>query len=155
METSWCGHNENEDSTLPGRVCPLSYVCLFVAWLSRHAQATGLSPSPSVPLIMVVFSLPVTYLGHFGDRCLVGPIQEPWLVVVDVLDLDDELGLGLQGSVRQAVAGLCSEDVLGLHLPIQPLDGVNVPRAVVDGEGGACAFTCQDVLNGAVAFVHV
>lgn len=98
---------------------------------------------------------PLTYLGHFGHSCVVGPVQKPGLVVVDVLDLHDELRLGLQRHVRPAVAGLCAENVLGLYLPVQPLDGVDVPRAVVDGEGGAGAFARQDVLNGAVALIHV
>lgn len=97
----------------------------------------------------------LTYFGHFGHRRLVRSVQKLRLVVVDVLDLYDELGLGLQRPVGQAVAGLGAEGVLGLHLPVQPLDGVDVARAVVDGEGGAGALAGQDVLNGAVAFVHV
>jgi len=32
---------------------------------------------------------------------------------------------------------------------------VDVPGAVVDGEGGAGALAAQDVPDGAVAFVHV
>lgn len=86
---------------------------------------------------------------------MVGSIQKLRLVVVDVLDLDDKLGLGLQRPVRQAVSGLGTEHVLGLDLAVEPLDGVDVPRAVIDGEGGAGALARQDVLNGAVAFVHV
>lgn len=54
----------------------------------------------------------LTYFGHFGYSGVVGPIQEPRLVVIDVLDLDDELGLGLQRPVRQPVAGLGPQDVL-------------------------------------------
>lgn len=86
---------------------------------------------------------------------MVRPVREPGLVVVDILDLDDELGLGLQRPVCQPVSGLSSEDVLGLDLAVQPLDGVDVARAVVDGEGGTGAFARQDVLDGAVAFIHV
>lgn len=97
----------------------------------------------------------LTCLRHFWDGGPVGSVQEPGLVVVDVLDLDDELGLGLQGPVSQAVPGLSAEHVLGLHLPVQPLDGVDVARGVVDGEGGAGALARQDVLNGPVPFVHV
>lgn len=97
----------------------------------------------------------LTYFGHFGHSCLVGPVQKPGLVVVDILDLYDELGLGLQRPVRQAVPGLGTENVLGLYLPVEPLDGVDVPRAVVDGEGGAGALARQDVLDGAVALIHV
>ncbi len=119
--------------------------------LSMHRQQLSFCLHPSVCLHLHL----LTYFGHFGYRRLVGSIQKPWLIVVDVLDLYDELGLRLQRPVRQAVAGLSTEDVLGLHLPVQPLDGVDVPRAVIDGEGGAGALACQDVLNGAVAFIHV
>lgn len=119
--------------------------------LNMHRQQFSFHLQPSVRL-----RLPrLTYFGHFRYSCLVGPVQKPWLIVVDVLDLYDKLRLGLQRPVRQAVAGLGAEDVLGLHLPVQPLDGVDVPRAVVDGEGGARALARQDVLNGAVAFIHV
>lgn len=97
----------------------------------------------------------VTYVGHLGHGRVVGPVRELGLVVVDVLDLHHELRLGLQRLVRQAVAGLRPQEVLGLHLAVQPLDGVDVPRAVVDGEGGAGALARQDVLDGAVASVHV
>lgn len=97
----------------------------------------------------------LTNLGHLGHGGDVGPVQEPGLVVVDVLDLDDELGLGLQWAVRLPVAGLGSQDVLRLDLTVQPLDGVNVACAVVDGEGGAGALARQNVPDGAVAFVHV
>lgn len=54
----------------------------------------------------------LTYIGHFGYSGAIGPIQESRLVVVDVLDLDDELGLGLQRPVGQPVAGLGPQDIL-------------------------------------------
>lgn len=96
-----------------------------------------------------------TYLGHLRHRRSIGSVQELGFVVVDVLDLDDELGLGFQRPVGEAVAGLSSQHVLSLDLTVQPLDGVDVARAVIDGEGGAGAFARQDVLDGPVAFVHV
>lgn len=97
----------------------------------------------------------LTYLRHLRHSGEVGPVQEPGLVVIDVLDLDNELGLGLQWPVCLPVAGLGSEDVLRLNLAVQPLDGMDVACAVINGEGGSGALTRQDVPDGAVAFVHV
>lgn len=116
-----------------------------------YRKQFNFSPCPSA--FMSVYTR--TYFGHFRHRRLVGSVQKPRLVVVDVLDLDDELGLGLQRPVCQAVTGLGTEDILGFHLPVQPLNGMDVPRAVVNGEGGARALTRQDVLYGAVPFIHV
>lgn len=145
METS-----NGDDSE--GLLCTLLFVSV-AAISDKHAQGTFsfLSPSMCSPCFLLL----LTYVGHLGHRCLVGTIWKLRLVVVDVLDLHDELGLGLQGPVRQAVACLRAEHVLGLHLAVQPLDGVDVPGAVVDGEGGARPLARQDVLNGAVTFVHV
>lgn len=97
----------------------------------------------------------LTYLGHLRHSGEVGPVQKPGLIVVDVLDLDNELGLGLQWPVRLPVAGLGSEDVLRLNFAVQPLDGVDVACAVINGEGGSGALARQDVPDGAIAFVHV
>lgn len=99
--------------------------------------------------------LTLTYFGHFWHGSCVWSIHKPWFIVIDVLDLDDELRFRLQGPVRQAVAGLGSEQILGLNLPVQPLDGVDVPCAVINGERAACSLTRQDVLDGAVPFVHI
>ena len=121
----------------------------FRTRLSVFPPAPPLLPPPFPALAWL------TDLGHLRYGGLVGPIQEAWLVVIDVLDLDDELGLGLQGPVRQPVASLGAEHVLGLDLTVQALDGVDVPCAVVDGERGARPFACQDVLDGAIAQVHV
>lgn len=68
-----------------------------------------------------------TDIRHLRDSGHVRVLGEPRLVVVDVVDLDDELGLTLQRLVGEAIDGFGVEDVVGLLLPVQPLGGVDVP----------------------------
>lgn len=82
-------------------------------------------------------------------------MQELWRVVVDVLDFDDELGRRFQRLVGLPVHCLGRQCVLGLLLAVQGLGGVDVARLVVDDEDGSGSFTGQDVLDVAVARVHV
>lgn len=138
----------SDSANSAGLLCTLLLFAPFKTNPTKHAQAI-------VHPICLPLRLLLTNFGHLRNGCLVGPIQKLRLVVVDVLDFDDELRLGLQRPVRQAVAGLSTEDVLGLHLPVQPLDGMDVPCAVVNGEGGAGTLACQYILNGPVAFIHV
>lgn len=82
-------------------------------------------------------------------------MQELWRVVVDVLDLDDELGRRFQRLVGLPVHRLGCQRVLGLLLAVQGLGGVDVARLVVDNEDGSGSFPRQDVLDVAVTRVHV
>lgn len=97
----------------------------------------------------------LTDVRHFGHSGRVDVFGEPRLVVVDVVDLDDELGLALQRLVGEAVDGLGVEDVVGLLLPVQPLGGVDVPRLLVYLEEGPRALPREDVPHAPVASVAV
>lgn len=80
----------------------------------------------------------VGHLGYGGSERAVG---EGRCVVVHILNLDDELGLGLHGVVRDAVDGSSVEDVVVLLLTVQALGGVNVSCRLINGEDGASAFS--------------
>lgn len=96
-----------------------------------------------------------TYGGPLSHLGRVGAIQELWLVVIDILDFDDELGLRFHQTVGVPVPGLGPEGVVGLLFPIQPSGGVNVPCALIDAENRRSAFTGQDVSHLAVTFIHI
>lgn len=94
----------------------------------------------------------VGHLGHLGDVRVLG---EARLIVVDVVDLDDELGLALQRLVGQPVDGLGVQDVVGLLLAVQPLGGVDVAGLLVDLEQRPGALAGEDVTHAAVSSVAV
>lgn len=96
-----------------------------------------------------------TDVGHLWNPCHVRVLGEARLVVVDVVDLDDELGLALQRLVGETVDGLGVQDVVGLLLAVQPLGGVDVPRLLVDLEEGPRSLPCEDVPHAAVSSVPV
>lgn len=96
-----------------------------------------------------------TYFGHLRDMGHVWVLGEARLVVVDVVDLDDELGLALQCLVGEAIDSFGMEDVVGLLLPVQPLGGVDVPRLLVDLEQGPRPLPCQDVPHASISSVSV
>lgn len=58
-----------------------------------------------------------TWRRHLGDAGAVGSVREARLVVVDVLNPDDELGLWFQGNAAHSVHGLGPQGVGGLLLP--------------------------------------
>lgn len=127
----------------------------FASGFCGVQQAQGLTgerrrfPSPRPPL-----SRPTDggQLRHAAD---VGPLQEAWLAVVDVLHLDDELRLGLQQLVRLPVPGLRPQRVEGFLLPVQALGGVDVTCDLIDEEDGPCALPGDRVLDGAVSLIRV
>lgn len=94
----------------------------------------------------------VRALGH-GSR--VDLLTEVRLVIVDVVELDDELGLRLQLLSRPLVDHCGFEDIKGLLLPIQAAGGVEIPVVLVDDEYVASSLTRQNVLDQAVAVVLV
>lgn len=94
----------------------------------------------------------VRHLRHPGRVRVPGEARR---VVVDVVDLDDELGLALQRLVGLPVDGFGVEDVEGLLLSVQPLGGVDVPRIFIDLEEGPGPLPGEDVLHAAVASVRV
>lgn len=97
----------------------------------------------------------LTDVRHFRHSGRVDVLGEPRLVVVDVVDLDDELGLALQRLVGEAVDGLGVEDVVGLLLPVQPLGGVDVPGLLVYLEEGPRALPGEDVPHAPVASIAI
>lgn len=97
----------------------------------------------------------LTNVGHLGHPGVVGPVQEFRRIVVDVLHLDDELGGRLQRFVGVPGHRLRRQRVLSLLLAVQRLGGVDVARVVIDDEDGSRALARQDVLDVAVARVHV
>lgn len=68
-----------------------------------------------------------THIGPLRHVSVVGLVQELGGVVVNVLDLDDELGRRLQRSVGVPVHRLSHQRVLGSLLSVQGLGGMNVP----------------------------
>ena len=100
-------------------------------------------------------TFPRTYGRQLCHAAYIRPFQELGLAVVDVLHLDDELRLGLQGVARQPVQGLSPQGVEGLLLPVQTLRGVDVSRELVDDEDGPGAFAGDGVLDGSLALVRV
>lgn len=92
---------------------------------------------------------PLSHPGH------VRSIQELGLVVVDVLDLDDELGLGFERQVGVSVSSLSSQCVVRLLFPIQAFGGVYVSGVLINGEDGHCSFAAQDVPHLSVTFIQV
>lgn len=118
----------------------------------------ALRTKPEAPFHQLsITSLPIllTNIGHLRHPGVVRPVQELWWVVVDVLDLNDELGRRFQRLVGLPVHRLRRQRVLGLFLAVQGLGGVDVTRLVVDDEDGSGSFPGQDVLDVAVARVHV
>ena len=97
----------------------------------------------------------LTYWRHLRDTGRIRSFQEPGLVIVNVLDLDYELWLGLQRPAGEQVHGLGAQCVERLHLSVQALQGVDVPRRLVDGENGAGSLAGEGVLHYAVALVQV
>ena len=68
-------------------------------------------------------------------------------VVVDVLDLDDELGLGLHWLLGAPFDGLRLEHVEGLLLAVQLAARADLARVLVDLEGVASSLSRQDVAD--------
>lgn len=89
-------------------------------------------------------------LRHTADVHLLAELR---LVVIDVVELDDELGLGLQSAARLFAHHRGSEDVQSLLLAVQAASGVQVAIILVDDKDGAGAFARQDVPNFAVVLV--
>lgn len=77
------------------------------------------------------------------------------LVIVDVVELDGEVGLRLQLLPRPFVDHRGFEDVKGLLLAIQAAGGVQVAVILIDDKNGAGPLARQNVLDQAVAAVLV
>lgn len=95
----------------------------------------------------------LTNFCHLRHRCDEGSVCELGGIVINILNFNNELRLGLQGFVGIAVDGLGVENVMGFLLPVQTLGGVDVSRYLVDDEDSTRPFPAQDVSDGAVAFV--
>lgn len=82
----------------------------------------------------------LTHRRHLWNSCRVWAIQKFGFVVVDILNFDDKLRLGLHGFVGEPVQSLSSERVVGLLLTIQSLGGMNIPSVLINNENGTCPF---------------
>lgn len=91
-------------------------------------------------------------LGHAADVHLLAELR---LVVVDVVEFDDELGLGFQFLARLFVHHCGSEDVERLFLAVQAASGLQIAVILVEDKDGAGAFARQDVQHVAVVLVLV
>lgn len=89
----------------------------------------------------------------YGSR--VDLLTEVRLVIVDVVELDGELGLRLQLLSRPLVDYCSFEDIKGLLLPIQAAGGVKIPVALVNDENVASSLARQNILDQAVSVVLV
>lgn len=116
----------------------LLHECYMIFFRTYDAFILNINPlEPGAA--KVVCSL-LTHRRHLGNSGCVRAIQESGLVVVDVLNLDDELRLGLHGLVGEPVQCLGSQCVVRLLLTIQPLGGMNVPSVLINNENGTCPF---------------
>lgn len=97
----------------------------------------------------------LTNFGHFWDTGKVDLLGKLWRVVIDVMNFNVELRVGLQLFIGVAIQHLSVQRVHGLLLPVQPLGGMNIAGLLVDQEQSAGSFSCQNVLHIALAFVHV
>lgn len=120
-----------------------------------YVSSIMLFPAISLPPSLSLLPSLLTYGRQFSHTPNVGSLQELGLAVVDVLDLDDKLRLGLQGFVTEAAPSLGSEGVVGLLLPVQSLRGVDVSRQLVDDEDRPRPLPGDGVLDGALALVGV
>lgn len=97
----------------------------------------------------------LTNFGHFWDTSKVDLLGKLWRVVIDVMNFDVELCVGLQLLIGVAIQHLSVERVHGLLFSVQPLGGMNIPRLLVDQEQSASPFSCQNVFHISLTFVHV
>lgn len=97
----------------------------------------------------------LTDVGPLWHASRVDLLTEVRLVIVDVVELDGELGLRLQLLPRPLVDHCGFEDIIGLFLPIQAAGGVKIPVVLVNDENVASSLTGQDILDQAVAVVLV
>lgn len=77
------------------------------------------------------------------------------LVIVDVVEFDGELGLGLQLLTRPFVHHRGFEDIKSLFLAIQAASGMQVTVILINDEDGACPLTRQNILDYAISVVLV
>lgn len=105
------------------------------SWLNL-AQGSSLGGAPT---LLDLVSL--THISHLGDCGCVNVLGEHWLVVIDVVDLDDEFRLGLYGSPCPSVNGLSAKDVNRFFFPVQSLRGLNVACVFIDNEEISCPIS--------------
>lgn len=86
-------------------------------------------------------SVELTDISHLRDRGCINVLGEYWLIVIDVVDLDDELRLRLYGSPCPSVDSLSSKDVNGFFFPVQSLRGLNVACVFIDNEEISCPIS--------------
>lgn len=96
-----------------------------------------------------------TYVGHLWNHGNVGFMGEDRWVVIDVLDSNDELRGGLQGSAALAVGSCCNETILVLLLSVQRLGDVDVSRVAVNNKHRSHTFSFQRVLCVSISSVHI
>lgn len=95
----------------------------------------------------------LTDIGPLGYTADVHLLAELRLVVIDVMEFDDELGLRLQSPACLFAYHCGSEDVRSLLLAVQAPSGVQIAIIFVDDKDGASAFARQDVPHFAIVLV--
>lgn len=95
----------------------------------------------------------LTHRGQLRHTSNVRRLQESGFTVVNILNLNDELRLGFQQSVRVSVSGLGTQCIKGLELPVQSLGGMDVPGELIDDEDGSGTLSGNGVFDGAITFV--
>lgn len=75
-----------------------------------------------------------THSRHLWHRCVEKPVREHRPVVIHIMDFDGEAGRRFQVPLGVLVHYKGNEVVLGDLLPVQPLEGVHVPRVLIDPE---------------------
>lgn len=96
-----------------------------------------------------------TDVRHLRYACPVDVFGELRLVVVDVMDLDDKLGLALQRHIGDLIDGLGTQHVEGFLLPVQPLGGVDVPRVLINLKQAPRSLPSENVPHTTVASVAI
>lgn len=96
-----------------------------------------------------------TYVCHLGDCRTVGSVLKDRWVVVDILHSNDELGGGLQGTLRLTVCCRGNQPVFVLLLPVQGLGNMDVACLLVNHENRPRPLAPQHVLSASITSVHV
>lgn len=97
----------------------------------------------------------LTYRGHLRDASHVRTLQELRLVVIDVLDLDDERGLGFESFSCKHIHSLRLQHVVRLFLTVQAPQGMDVSGGGFDSKNRTDSFSRQRVLHQVISSIQV
>ena len=97
----------------------------------------------------------LTHFGHLRHGSQERVSFELGLVVVDVVNLDGEVGPVFQGLAGPPVHSLGAQNVVGLLLTVQALLGVDVARCLVDLEHHAGSIANKHIFYTAISSVSI